>query len=132
MSPNVEKYWERFRSEAGRGGNAPFDIFKIGDSTESANEGLALILSGEKTATSSLPEEFAEGRPPRKGDFSIVLDGADMPGAVVETTDVTWVSFSDVTHSFARAYGEWDRTLKTWREENSTYYATLCKKLGIS
>jgi len=132
MSPQVAQYWNRFRSEPGKGDAQLFDVFKVGISAESANEGLALILSGAKTTTGCLPEEFQDTRPPQKGDLSIVTNWDDEPGGVVETVEAELKPFDEVTETFAHDYGEWDRTLATWREKNRSYYASLCRGLGIN
>ena len=56
-----------------------FECFSFGDSSEMADELLALVLSGKKTATVSV---FLEGeQTPNIGDLSLVLDGQDKDGA---------------------------------------------------
>lgn len=131
MSSEIAAFWERFHSRTGMGGTRPFDVFSIGNSAESADAGLWLILAGEKTATSCLPEEFTDSRPPQAGDFSIVTDGSGQPCAVVETLAVIATPFNEVDAPFAHAYGEWDRTLDSWRKNNAAYYKSLCDQMGL-
>lgn len=131
MSQQAARYWNEFRTETGKGEVEPFDVFKIGDSVESANAGAALVLSGRKTATSALPEEFDGSRPPHKGDLSIIADGHDHPVAVVETTEAIIKPFAEASEDFAHAYGEWDGTLGTWRKKNASYYEMVCERLGL-
>ena len=131
MVPAVADFWKRYRRMRPDTGREPFDVFSIGDTAESADEGVELILSGTKTATSALPEELAETGIPFAGALSVVVDGGALPRAVVETTRVNRIPFSEVAADFVFAYGEWDLSLTTWREKNRTYYRTVCRRLGI-
>ena len=62
----------------------------FGNTPELADELLALVLIGKKTATCcSLSEYQDQAWPmPKKGDRWIVLDGAKRPRAVIETTNL--------------------------------------------
>jgi uncharacterized protein YhfF len=89
-----------------------------------ADQMLALVLAGTKTGTATLLWEFEyAGEPvPRKGDLSIVLDGAGSPAALIRTTAVTVVRFDAVTAEYARSEGEGDRTLSSWRRDHEAYW----------
>ena len=102
----------------------PPPAWAFGDTPELADELLALVLAGTKTATADLVWTFeAAGEPlPVVGDLSIVLDGAGAPRALLRTTRVDVVPFSAVTAEHARLEGEGDRTLATWREEHALYF----------
>jgi len=106
--------------------------FRIGDSEESADEGARLILDGIKTTTSSIMIEWETSgeRPPFPGALSILLDGHNRAVAVVETKKTALIPLNKVDADFANAYGEWDRTLETWRKENFAYYIAIAKRLG--
>ena len=99
-------------------------MWAFGDNPELADELLALVLSGAKTATADLVVTYEEaGEPiPVVGDLSIVLDGAGAPRALLRTTKVDVVPFSAVTAEHARLEGEGDRTLATWRAEHERYW----------
>ena len=99
-------------------------VWAFGDNPELADELLALVLSGLKTATADLAVVYQEaGEPvPVAGDLSIVLDGAGAPRALLRTTKVDVVPFSAVTAEHARLEGEGDRTLATWRAEHERYW----------
>jgi uncharacterized protein YhfF len=88
---------------------------KVGPTRESANEGAAAILAGIKTATSSLPSDYADGRPPFAGALSVVLDGAGRAVGIVETLRVETHPFGAADAAFAAAYGEGERTLDWFR-----------------
>ena len=85
-----------------------YEVFHIGDSPESADEGAALIKQGVKTATSSLLWLYhASEKPlPAVGALSIVADGRGDPVCIVETISVEIKGFEDVGADFAHAYGD--------------------------
>jgi len=91
--------------------------FSFGDSPELADELLALVLDGKKTATTGLEQEYLdEGEPiPKVGDLSIVTDGNGTPRALIRDEEVCVLAFGDVTAKQAALEGEDDRTLESWR-----------------
>lgn len=131
MNAEVERFWSRFRAACPDAGSTPFDVFRVGDTDESADGGADLIVSGTKTATSSLPEELADIGIPFPGALSILIDGGGQPRAIVETTEVERRPFGEVDAQFARDYGEWDRTLPTWKARNGAHYRKVCQGLGL-
>jgi len=131
MSEAARSFWQAFRASHDVADAEPYDVFKIGDSPESADEGARLILNGKKTATSALPEEFVDMLEPFVGALSVVLDGEDQPCAVVKTTDVETKPFAAADMDFACEYGEWDRTLETWLKQNGRYYEKVCEGLNL-
>ena len=98
--------------------------FAFGDSPEIANELLALVLAGTKTATASAVWEYeAAGDPlPQEGDLSIILDGRGHPWALVRTTAVRLAAFADVDAEHAWLEGEDDRSLESWRSGHQGYF----------
>jgi uncharacterized protein YhfF len=109
-----------------------YEVFQIGNSPEAADEGAALIKQGVKTATSSLLWGYqVTNKPlPAVGALGIVTDGRGDPVCVVETIAVEIKSFADVDAAFAYAYGEWDRTLETWRAQCWAFNAPRCHAIG--
>jgi uncharacterized protein YhfF len=99
-------------------------VWTFGDSPELADELLALVLDGTKTATAELVWSFeaAEEPLPLVGNLSIVLDGSGAPRALLRTTKVDVVPFDQVSEEHARLEGEGDRTLATWRAEHERYW----------
>ena len=102
----------------------PPPAWAFGDNPELADELLALVLSGTKTATADLVRSYeAAGEPiPQVGDLSIVLDGAGAPRALLRTTRVDIVPFTAVTAEHARLEGEGDRTLASWRADHERHF----------
>ena len=112
----ADAYWGRYLETLPAGHphrGARLDAFAFGDSPELANELAALVVSGRKRATTSLPVEFtASGVPlPAVGDVSIVKDGAGRSVAIIELTEVRHTPFGRVDEAFAATEGEGDGTL---------------------
>jgi uncharacterized protein YhfF len=96
------------------------DRFPFGDGPELADELLALILDGKKTATCWSATEGEKGT--QVGKRWVVLDGTGAPRAVLETVELTQRRFSEVDADFASDEGEDDRTLASWRVAHETYF----------
>jgi uncharacterized protein YhfF len=72
--------------------------FAFGDGPELADELLALVMKGVKTATCSTEDEPNTSTP---GERWIVLDGHGTPACVIETTEVTYRRYNEVDAAFA-------------------------------
>lgn len=85
-----------------------------------ADELLALVLAGTKTATCSPLSEYQAEREPigEVGRRSVVLDGRGRPACVIETCEVAIKRFDKVDAAFAYDEGEGDRSLACWRREH--------------
>lgn len=136
---DVAAFWQRVRplvqrdpfarigvvvGQSAAGAVAP-PAFAFGGTREQADEALALVLDGTKTATSSaLVEHRREGgeRLPAVGDLEIVLDGDGVPRAVIRTTAVEVTVFARVGAEHAAAEGEGDATLAAWRQAHAAFW----------
>jgi uncharacterized protein YhfF len=98
--------------------------FAFGDSPVMADELLALVLAGIKTATCGALRDYAtDGEAmPAVGRRDVVLDGRGRRAAVIETTEVVVRRFDEVDAAFARDEGEGDRTLAYWRAGHRAYF----------
>lgn len=94
--------------------------FAFGDGPALADELLALVLAGRKTATCWAVTQGLKGCEP--GKRFVVLDGAGRPRAVTETVELTCRYFDEVDQSFAYDEGEDDRTLAAWRRDHELYF----------
>jgi uncharacterized protein YhfF len=135
LDANAEAFWQAYLAsspEAKDAGRKFFEVFRIGDTPEGADEGVKLIKQGVKTATSSLlwTYEALNKALPEVGSLSIVTDGGGGPACVVETIAMNIKGFAEVDAAFAYDYGEWDRTLKTWRARCWELNAPRCRALG--
>lgn len=135
MNTQVEAYWQAF--QAGLPADSPYRgrgymAEGWGDSPAMADELGALIAAGVKTATcSALWEWEADGEAiPAVGLLTVVLDGADQPLCIVETTEVTVRRYGDVDDAFADAEGEGDRSLRYWREAHWRFFSRSLRRIG--
>ena len=98
--------------------------FKFGDSAAMADELLALVVAGVKTATCGAARDFPPGSAarPAVGRRDIVLNGSGHPSAVIETIEVRERRFDEVDEAFAFDEGEGLRTLSDWREGHEIYF----------
>jgi uncharacterized protein YhfF len=98
--------------------------FSFGDSPQMADELLALVIAGQKTATCGAARDFGPGKEamPVVGRRDIVLDGRGEPVAVIETLEVVYRRFGEIDEQFAYDEGEGFRTLEDWREGHRAYF----------
>jgi len=103
---------------------APYEdavTFQFGDSPELADELLALVLAGTKTATCGALHHFGGDEPvPEAGRRDVVLDGRGRPACVIETASVLIQRFDQVDEAFALAEGE--GPYAAWREAHIAYF----------
>jgi uncharacterized protein YhfF len=98
--------------------------FSFGDSPKMADELLALVLAGTKTATCGALRDLPIGHPERPvaGRRDVVLDGSGRPSAVIETLEVVERRFDEVDEDFARDEGQGSLTLEDWRAGHEAYF----------
>ncbi|TPM40150.1 ASCH domain-containing protein [Mesorhizobium sp. B2-3-4] len=110
MSPTVDPY-------------ADAVTFRFGDSPELADELLALVLSGRKTATCGALRDYGGAEPvPEVGRRDVVLDGNGRRAAVIETVEAIVRRFDEVDADFARDEGEGDLSYDYWRDAHRAYF----------
>ena len=131
----IDAYWQvaRMRAKLNPSGYytgerplglLPPPAWAFGATPEQADELLALVLSGTKTATAGALWDYeAEGEElPTPGALGIVTDGRGVPHALVVTTQVETVPFDKVSAEHAYLEGEGDRSLATWREVHERFF----------
>lgn len=96
--------------------------FAFGDGPALADELVALVIQGLKTATCSMEDDPDSSTP---GERWVVLDGRGEPRCVIETTEITCRRFDEVDAPFAHEEGEGDRSLADWRNSHRTYFGRL-------
>ena len=109
--------------------NDYFERFAFGDSSEMADELLALVLSGKKTATVSVVLESVQK--PNVGDLSLVLDGRGNPACVIKTVHLETVKFCDLTWDMVKLEGE-DETFEQWKAGNIRYWTRDAARRGYT
>ena len=132
FSKEVLDFWEMVKSETGiTGGFA--DAWGFGDDPVLMDELLGYVLKGiKRTSTDLLKESELEGWPTNhEGEYNIILDGRDLPAAVIKTVSVRRVKYRDVDADHAYWEGEGDRTLETYFMEHDKYYKRRGEALGF-
>lgn len=130
---NIAAFWQEACDAVGAStSDPPPEAWAFGDSPEQADELLALVLSGTKTATSSALWEYeADGEElPRIGELSIILDGRGEPRALIETVEVEVAPMEQVDEAFAADEGEDDRTLACWWVSHEDYFSRNLPRIG--
>ena len=129
---NVEAYWEAFLEKFPAYRGKPYIVEPFGDNPALADELGNLVLNGRKSATCSAVWNYEdEGEPfPQVGTLWLVLDGRSQPMCVVETVEVTFRRFDEVDEDFARAEGEDDLSLESWREGHKRFFTRTLALIG--
>lgn len=96
------------------------EAYAFGDGPELADELLALVLEGKKTATCWAAAEGLKGA--EVGRPWAAKDGAGVMRCVLETTELTQRRFNEMDAQFASDEGENDRTLPAWRTAHERYF----------
>ncbi len=136
MSEAAREFWRSYLgtmpdSHPHRG--ARFDAFSFGDTAELADDLAALVASGVKRATASLPIEFASQRLPLPlaGDVSVVTRFDGTPVAIIELVEVRHLPFRAVDAAFAADEGEGDGTLAWWQAAHREYFGRVSARHGV-
>ncbi len=129
----LEQFWAgAVQSHPELAGKQYYEAFCFGNTESMANKLAAFVLSGEKTATSSLLWTIEQENKPlyQVGDYSIATTWDKVPVCIIETTELRIIPFKDVDAQFAYDYGEGDRTLAWWKENVWEYYVQECAAIG--
>ena len=109
--------------------------WSFGDSKEMANELAELTLKGIKTATASayIQYKLADEEMPiiNKNRYDILLNGDNVPVAIVQTSKVYVTTFDKVTEEHAFKEGEGDRSLEYWKRVHLEFWTNIFKLENI-
>ena len=124
----INRYWDEFCRKAKLEGVQYREAFQFG---EKADWLAQLVIEGKKTATSSSYELYQiENEPiPTAGEFSIVLNGADMPVAIIEVESVEMHPLNEVPEAFALAEGA--GTYQEWLDAHMNFFSGLFKEYNL-
>jgi len=94
---------------------------------------VAAILTGAKTSTSGLLREYEhEDEPlPVAGDRSVLVDSADRPCAVLETTEVRVVPLAEVDLAHAVDEGEGFTDVAGWRRAHIDFWQSAPMRAAL-
>jgi uncharacterized protein YhfF len=134
-SSKIETFWQDYLStlsEEARTNVPAYMVDDFADTPEAATKVGNLVRDGIKTTSSSLLWGLEHlGVPlPKVGDISVVVDGNGNPLCVIELTEVEIRPFNTVDEQFAFEYGEGERTLAYWLNDNWDFHSRWCREIG--
>ncbi|MBA4536685.1 ASCH domain-containing protein [Bacillus aquiflavi] len=127
MNKAAQIYWEAYWKE--REKPQSVSAWQFGDNSDDLAQ---LVIEGKKTATCSayMIYELEHEPLPTIGDYSIILNSAEEPVAIIKTTEVTLTPMNEVTEEFAFAEGEGDRSYRYWKEAHEEFFTDQLNKIG--
>lgn len=93
------------------------------------DELVELVLSGKKTATTSLYSDYI-GNLPKIGDKSIITFSNREDACLIENTNVIVTEFKNITEELSYLEGEGDRSLKYYRKVHEEFFKTRDKNFN--
>ena len=116
----VDEFWQKFLKDSNKRPDLKYNgEFQFGEETETICELTALVLAGKKTAVCSSLYSFGIDmmRRPEKNDYYVITDSGDNPVCVIRNTNVTVLSFNNVTWDMAVKEGNCN-SIEEWRENH--------------
>lgn len=106
-----------------------YEAWAFGDAPDAL---AALVLSGEKRATSSAWELYALDGDliPKKGDKSVILSSREEAVCIIENTEVFVLPYDEVTQEMAAMEGEGDKSLAYWRQVHERFFRQEMAEYG--
>jgi len=131
VAQQAQEYWNNFKSSKGID-HDNYNISMFGG-PDIADQLCELIVSGEKTAGSSLVKDFEmAGDPlPKAGDFHVVINSEKEPVCIIKITETEKHMFYDVPESVAAAEGEGDKSLAHWQNVHEDFFSFFLEELEI-
>ena len=130
---NIKQFWVNFCNVSNDKPEFVPNFWSFGESSEMADDLLAYVVSGEKTATSGMVLDFeVEAEPiPTIGEKLIVLNGKKDPVCIIEMIDVQKKKFKDVDEEFALKEAEGFKSLQDWRDVHWDFFTRRSKAINV-
>lgn len=125
MGENIELFWKNFITDNTRYVNEKTpESFYFCDNEKDANDCAKLVVKKIKQATSPSLWSFEinNEKLPRKGYLNIITNWNKVPQAIILTTKIELIKFSEITAKFAQREGEGDKSLAYWKKVHKAYY----------
>ncbi len=129
----IQAFWRRFLAAKGLSQDTRmFSVFAFCGGGPLADLLLGLVLSGEKTATtSSVNAYLKEGEEMADpGSYHVVLDAQRTPRCVIQITAADVYPFNEMTYDLIRDEGE-DDSLESWQETHLKLFQAEGEQLGF-
>ncbi len=82
------------------------------------------MKQGIKTGTSCTKDSFeaSDETIPNIGDYHVITNWDGEPECIIQTTEVNFIPYKDVSSGFAKKEAEGDLSLKYWRNVHHSIY----------
>lgn len=132
LSEGARSFWVDCAASIGESADRPLRARRFGSTPEMSDLLLGLVLSGEKTITSSSPWLYDDAlqAAPVAGDYWVVIDGAGKPSAVLRTTSVKTLPMNAVTEQDSQYEGPTVRSIEAWRKVHWNFFTRVLAPLG--
>ncbi len=123
----IQQFWHEFCVETQQESVEYKDAFQFGASADWLAD---LVVEGKKTATTSghVFYELEKEALPQAGEYYIILNGADVPVAVIQIESVEVMPMNEVSEEFALAEGEGDYPF--WWDAHEQFFSELLNEYG--
>lgn len=122
MLDNIADEWETFRDAHKYSLPEDLTVLQFGNTIEMANELGALVMKGQKIATSSLVQlnDYYNRKSSQVGDCYVLMNGTQECLGFLQVVQTETRIFSDITQQFAEE--EWDESFENWLTIHQAYY----------
>lgn len=126
---NEQELWEKFILTNNINSNE-YTAWSFG---EDADLLAKLVISGEKTATSSLYLLYKlENEPlPKKESYNIILNSKNEAICIIQTKKVYVTPFNKITKEHAYKEGEGDKSLAYWKKVHKKFFSSCLKEMNL-
>lgn len=128
----IRNYWKKFLEKAKKDENAKYaGVICFGMDAETCKNAVERILAGEMRCRIYPRDGYrkAMSGEAKVGELNIVVDWDGVPQAVIETTDVRELRFSQLTDDICALEGI-QNNLSDWREKQMKFIKTEVEELG--
>lgn len=124
-----EQIWTAFNQEFPQYANAAREAWQFGVDPDLLAQ---LVVSGEKTATSSYFAHYLHDREaaPGVGEINLILDAQNQPKVITINTKVVLQPYAKVDEEIGCLEGEGTRDLAYWRAVHEPFFTEVAQSIG--
>ncbi len=126
MNEAAQAYWNEYWGDQEKPSSVSAWMF--GDTPDQLAQ---LVIDGAKTATCSgyVFYELEKAPLPQVDEYSIILNSAEQPVAIIRTVEVFVTPMNEVTEDFAIAEGE--GSYQEWKDIHVRFFTSELQKHGL-
>jgi len=131
-SPATREYWQQCAANIGVPADQVVRTRRFGETREMTDVLTKLVIEREKTITTTTPwlYEKSPELKPVEGGYSVVVDDALLPRAVIRTTASITLPYRDVTEEYSRHEGASVRPIEAWRQVHWRFFTRELAPVG--